>query len=499
MTQHLQLVISIRGGSKRFGGAYALDSVDFDVRAGEIHALLGENGAGKSTLAKVMAGAVQLSAGSLMIDGEEKHFRSPTDSLAAGVAMVYQETSLIPTMTVAQNLRLGREPFLGRPSAANAEAREALVRLNIDIAPDTLAEKLGPAQRQMVEIARAVHLNARVIIFDEPTQSLAPDERHKLFNLLTVLRQQGKAIVFITHALEEALTMSDRITVLRDGKRMVCGPAKLYDRATLVTLMVGRDVAAAEAQVASERSARPGDVVLEVEGVSPGGAGKGMSFTLRAGEVVGLAGLVGSGRTEVAKLIAGVSPRRRDAGTVRLKGKPVRFTTPGEAIAAGVVYVTEDRKANGLFLSMTTGDNIYLSALARRGWAGLYSRAERRRLSDHWRSRLNITGLDRSAPASVYSGGNQQKIVIAKALAQGPDVIFFDEPTRGVDVGAAPHIHRVVRRLADEGKAVVVISSYLPEILAVSDRILVAREGEIAVELERSQASEDRIMHAAAH
>lgn len=497
MTDHPPLV-SIRSGSKKFGGAYALDGVDFEVRAGEIHALLGENGAGKSTLAKVMAGAVQLSSGSLLIDNEERHFRSPSDSLAAGIAMVYQETSLIPAMTVAQNLRLGHEPWFSRLGAACADARQALERLNFDIDPLATVETLSPAQRQMVEIARAVELNVRVIIFDEPTASLSPEERDKFFCLLHALRQQGKAIVFITHALEEALSMSDRITVLRDGKRVSCGAAKQYDRSTLVRLMVGRDIAVSTAPVGGQPSR--GEEILVVDGVVTGSSPKGMSFSLRAGEVVGLAGLVGSGRTEVAKMVAGVLPRQpNDEGSIYLRGAPVRFRTPGEAIAAGIVYVTEDRKVDGLFPSMAAGDNIYLSALAKRRWLGLYSRSEEARLADFWRARLAITALDKNAATSAFSGGNQQKIVIAKALAQDPDVIFFDEPTRGVDVGAVPQIHQVIRGLANEGKVVVVISSYLPEILSLSDRILVAREGEIAADLARAEASEAVIMHAAAH
>lgn len=492
-------LLTIENGVRNFGGAFALDGVFFDLRAGEIHALLGENGAGKSTLAKVMAGAVQLSSGVLRLDGQEHHFSSPSDGLRAGIAMVYQETSLIPTMTVAQNMRLGREPLFSSQAAAAAEARQALAALDFEVDPLALVESIGPAQRQMVEIARAVHLNARVIIFDEPTASLSPQERNKLFSLLTFLRERGTAIVFITHALEEALAMSDRITVLRDGKRMTCGPAKIFDRTSLVRLMVGRDIAAIANVPASGRPV--GDPVLVVDNVGGSANAKGMSFQLRRGEVVGLAGLVGSGRTEVAKAVAGVTPRgRRDTGAVYLRGSSVSFRTPGEAIGAGVVYVTEDRKIDGLFQTMNIEDNIYLSSLARgRGWRTLYSHGARSRMAEFWRARLAITSLNRDAALSVYSGGNQQKVVVAKALAQDPDVIFFDEPTRGVDVGAVPHIHEVIRRLADQGKAVVVISSYLPEILSLSDRILVAREGQITGEFDRSEATEDKIMHAAAH
>lgn len=492
-------LLSVEGGVKRFGGAFALDGVQFDVRAGEIHTLLGENGAGKSTLAKVMAGAVQLSSGVLLLDGQEQQFRSPSEGMRAGVAMVYQETSLIPTMTVAQNMRLGREPLFSSQAQAATEARQALATLDFDVDPQAMVEAIGPAQRQMVEIARAVHLNARLIIFDEPTASLSPVERSKFFCLLQMLRARGTAIVFITHALEEALAMSDRITVMRDGKRITCGAANEFDREKLVRLMVGRDIAASTWPKAD--AGATGDPVLIVENVGAGASMKGMSFQLRAGEVVGFAGLVGSGRTDVAKAITGVTPRgRRGSGTVYLRGTPVTFRTPGEAIKAGVVYVTEDRKIDGLFPTMSVDDNIYLSSLVkRRTWRTLYSRSARSRLAELWRSRLAITSLSSGAALSVYSGGNQQKVVVAKALAQNPDVIFFDEPTRGVDVGAVPHIHAVIRSLADQGKAVVVISSYLPEVLSLSDRVLVAREGQITGEFDREEATEDRIMHAAAH
>jgi len=492
-------LLSVEHGVKNFGGALALDNVNFEVRAGEIHTLLGENGAGKSTLAKVMAGAVQLSSGALLLNGQEQQFRSPLEALRVGVAMVYQETSLIPTMTVAQNMRLGREPLFSSQRQAASEAQQAFRALDFDVDPLALVEAIGPAQRQMVEIARAVHLNARVIIFDEPTASLSPMERSRFFSLLKMLRARGTGIVFITHALEEALAMSDRITVMRDGKRITCGTTKEFDRQKLVRLMVGRDIAESVRRTKDGKAA--GDPVLVVDRVGAGATSEGMSFQLRAGEVVGFAGLVGSGRSEVAKAIAGVVPRgRRDGGAVYLRGKRVNFRTPGEAIRAGVVYVTEDRKIDGLFPNMTVDDNIYLASLVRgHVWRTFYSRSARSRIAEFWRTRLAVTSLSSGAVLSVYSGGNQQKVVVAKALAQNPDVIFFDEPARGVDVGAVPHIHEVIRSLAEQGKAVVVISSYLPEILSLSDRILVVREGRITGEFDRSEATEDKIMHAAAH
>ncbi|CPR21981.1 MULTISPECIES: sugar ABC transporter ATP-binding protein [Filomicrobium] len=491
--------LSVRKGTKSFAGSVALDSVDFEVKGGEIHALIGENGAGKSTLAKVMAGAVPLTSGSLLIDQQVCAFHSPADGLRAGVAMVYQETSLIPSLTVAQNILLGHEPWLNSFGTAERAARQALKSLDFDVEPTALVQDIGPAERQMVEIARAVHLNARVLIFDEPTASLSPAERDKFFNLLEALRRRGKAVVFITHALEEALTISDRITVLRDGRRVVCGPAQSFDRQLLVQLMVGRDL--------DERSTELGHCgvggleLLAVDSVGSGVDGPRISLSLKSGEVVGLAGLVGAGRSDLAKFIAGLSRPQNDCNwSIRLRGEAVTFNTPRDAIAAGIVYVTEDRKLDGLFETMTTDDNIYLAAQARRrGWLRIYSRAIRKRLADYWRARLAIRTLHGDAVVSVYSGGNQQKVVIAKALAQDPEVIIFDEPTRGVDVGAIPQIHDVIREVAEDGKAVLVISSYLPEILRLSDRVLVMRDGRITASFDRADASEDLIMHAAVH
>ncbi len=488
----------ITGGSKRYGGTHVLDNVDFEIYAGEVHALLGENGAGKSTLAKIIAGAVRLSCGSLTISGEVKHFRSPADSLSAGVAMVYQETSLIPTMTVAQNLQLGHEPWINRSSSINDRARRILQSLHFNVDPRAVVEKLSLAQRQMVEIARAVQSNARVIIFDEPTASLSPAERRRFFGLLCTLRKRGLGLVFITHALEEALKVSDRITVLRDGKRLTCAPVAAFDRPTLVRLTVGRDFV--NTRHTTQGGTR-GEKVLAVESVTMGTLVKNMSFSLYAGEVVGITGLIGSGRSEIAKIVAGVFQRDRvRGGMICLRGRPVRYRTPARAIRDGIVYITEERKLNGFFETMTADDNIYLGSLtAHRGWRFLYSRTARKRISDYWIEKLSIKSSDRRLKLNGYSGGNQQKTVLAKALVQEPQIVFFDEPTRGVDVGAIPQIHEIIRMLAREGKAVVVISSYLPEILSVSDRILVARKGRIVEEFDAASATEDKVMHAATY
>ena len=501
MSAASQAVLSIRAGCKTYGGIFAVDSVDFDVCQGEIHALLGENGAGKSTLAKAIAGAIQLSSGDYLLEGKVVHFRSPAEALRAGVVMVYQETSLVPTMSVAQNLQLGRERWFTRNRSINIAAQQALQSLNFSVDPLTLVEQLGTAKRQMVEIARAVQMNARVIIFDEPTASLTPEEIQHFFSLLKKLRERKVAIIFISHALEEVLQVADRITVLRDGRLVKCLPASQVQREELVHLMVGRDVPAHVPPADVSQTTARGNKVLSVENVTMGSMVKNMSFSLYEGEVVGIAGLVGSGRTEIAKVVSGVLKRNLlRGGMIYLRGRPVRYRVPTQAINDGIAYITEDRKVNGFYETMTVDDNIYLGALAsKRGWRFWYSRSQCKRIADQWIERLSIVALNRRHKVIEYSGGNQQKVVIARSLAQAPDIIFFDEPTHGVDVGASPQSHETIRQLAREGKAVVVISSYLPEILSVSDRVLVARAGRIVEEFSRADATEAKIMYAAVH
>ena len=499
-------VLRIVGGSKVYGGVHAIDGVDFDLKPGEIHALLGENGAGKSTLCKAIAGAVELSSGDFFLGGDKVSFASPGEALRAGVAMVYQETSLVPSMTVAQNLELGMEKLVTVYRKINIAAQQSQQALNFNVDPLALVETLGTAKRQMVEIARAVRHNARVIIFDEPTASLTPEEIQHLFHLLRRLRSEGVGIIFISHALEEALSIADRITVLRDGKLVATQAAGELDRAGIVRMMVGRDVAAARAAVAREAEDEqhaPAErrKVLSVENVTMGSVVKNMSFSAYAGEVVGMAGLVGAGRTEVAQIICGARKRNfLRGGLITLNGKPIRYRVPRQAVRDGIVYITEDRKLDGFFETMTADDNVYLGYLASpKGRRWLYSLRERKAVADRWVEALSISALRRSLKIIEYSGGNQQKVVVAKSLAQEPQVVIFDEPTRGVDVGAIPQIHAAIRDLARQGKAVIVISSYLPEILTVSDRILVARGGRIVEEMPRAEATEEKIMYAAIH
>jgi ABC-type sugar transport system ATPase subunit len=496
-------VLSISGGSKIYGGVHAIEGVDFDLYAGEVHALVGENGAGKSTLCKAIAGAIRLTSGIYRVDGEPVDFHSPRDALTAGICMVYQETSLVPTMTAAQNIELGNEKLLTRFRTLNIQAQQLLQSLNFHVDPAIPVALLGTAKRQMVEIARAIYNKARIIIFDEPTASLTPEEIVHFFNLVRDLRARGVAIIYISHALEESLKISDRVTVLRDGKLVVTANTPEMTREKLVRHMVGRDITQTYYARGAGRKEphHRAEKVLVVENVTMGAVVKNMSLSVYAGEVVGIAGLIGSGRTEIAKIIFGALKRNLiNGGMIYLRGKPIRYRVPKQAINDGIGYITEDRKLNGFFETMRIDDNIYLSKLATKlGFTFLVSRAKRSQLANYWVERLKISALQRKARIVELSGGNQQKVVISKSLAQDPSIVIFDEPTRGVDVGTIPEIHGQIRRLADEGKAVVVISSYLPEILAVSDRILVARLGRIVAEFDGATATDDKIMYAAIH
>lgn len=492
-------VIRLHGISKRYSGTYALREVDFDVRPGEVHALLGENGAGKSTLVKIISGAVTHDQGTLWVNGEERRFSSPKDSSDAGIAMVYQEGSLVESMTVAQNLFLGNEKLFNNLSHLNVEASELLESHNFHVRPEVEVGGLGIAQKQMVEIARAVHHEAKVVIFDEPTSSVTPEERLQLFLTMRRLRDRGIGIVFITHMLDEALDEADRITVLRDGAMQGTLDKASFDRETVVRMMVGRDVE--YRRVSPGRDADPAPV-LEVDDVSLPPAVRNMSFSAYAGEIVGIYGLVGAGRSEVASIIGGITKRRRlKGGKIRLGGRDVRFSTPRQARKAGIVYVTEDRKASGFFGHLSIAENIYLGDLCGAKRLPFLLRMKRLRgVASEYIERFQVRTLQpHRAKLVELSGGNQQKVVLAKSLTRKPLVAIIDEPTRGVDLGTIVEIHAMIRALADDGVAVVVISSYLPEIRALSDRILVARAGSIVAEFDPAEADDQRLMFAAVH
>ncbi len=498
MTDH---VVEFRKATKLYAGVPAIQDVDFALRRGEIHALVGENGAGKSTLTKAMSGVVALTSGTMFVNGVEAAPKTPLEARQLGIAMVFQENSLVPSMTVAQNLFLGQEKFYNRLRGIYIAAQQFLQSLNFDVTPTTTVGLLGAAKKQMVEIARAVLHQAQVIIFDEPTASLTPEEKNYFFDLVRSLKKRGVSIVFISHAIEEALLLADRITVLRDGKHVVTDDAAAFDRERIVQAMVGRDLSNTLYGTRKTDVRPAGARILTVHNLKMAPMVKNNSLSVFAGQVTGVFGLVGAGRTETFKIVAGVL--KRDffhGGEILLRGKPVRYRVPAPAVRAGIAYVTEDRKVEGFFETMSVARNIYLGILAKfpRGRFFLSGR-DAQRSGDNWISRLKVRAIGTRAKVVELSGGNQQKVVIAKSLAQEPDLIIFDEPTRGVDVGAIVEIHELINRLADEGKAVVVISSYLPEILALSDRILVSRQGKVVEEFSALEATEEKIMYAAIH
>ncbi|HEY1721541.1 MAG TPA: sugar ABC transporter ATP-binding protein [Magnetospirillaceae bacterium] len=496
-------LLEMHGITKEYRGVPVVKNVDFTLLPGEVHALLGENGAGKSTLTKIMAGVVQPTAGVIQLDGKPATFATPAVALQSGIAMVFQETTLVPSMTVAQNLYLGEEKFLNRLRGIYISAQQFLQSLNFHVDPTATVASLGAAKKQMVEIARAVRHNARIIIFDEPTATLTPEEKHHFFALVQRLKGRGVSVVFISHALEEALDIADRITILRDGEHIVTDVIGAFDRDKIIRSMVGRSLSGELYRRREQAQVRPaGRRILSVQDLTMGSMVRNNSFSVYEGQITGLFGLVGSGRSETARIVAGAV--KRDffhGGEVRFEDRPVRYKVPAPAVKDGIVYVTEDRKLEGFFETMSIGDNMYAAMLARNLNAGglFVNMAEMRRLADEWTQTLNIRATNKGVRAVELSGGNQQKLVIGKALLQKPKLIIFDEPTRGVDVGAIGEIHQLINRLADSGLAVVMISSYLPEIMNLSDRILVCRQGRVVEEFTPGQATEEKVMYAAVH
>lgn len=496
-------ILELRGATKVYQGVPAIKDVDFTLYPGEVHALVGENGAGKSTLCKIISGAVRLDGGEMLVDNEAVNFTRPRDALDRGIAMVYQETSLVDTMTVAQNIELGHEPLLTRYRSLNIKPQVLLQSMNFNVDPTAKMSTLGAAKKQMVEIARALRSRARIVIFDEPTAALTPEEILHLFHAIEDLRAAEVGVIFVSHALEEALQISDRITVLRDGTLQVSKPAREMARETIVRHMVGRDVAqtiySGDAQTEQNKPATRLREVLVVENVTMGSVVKNMTLSAYAGEVLGIFGLVGAGRTEIAKIIWGALKRNRiHGGSILLNNKPIRYRVPAQSLKDGIAYITEDRKRNGFFERLDIAENIYLGWLAKRkGWRSLVSKHQKRKLAETWIKKLHIRAIGANAKVVELSGGNQQKVVIAKSLVQEPKLVIFDEPTRGVDVATIVEIHQIIRDLARSGKAVIVISSYLPEVLALSDRILVARQGRIAAEFAQGEVTAEEVMYAA--
>ncbi len=496
-------IVEMRKMTKAYRGVPAIREVDFDLRKGEIHALLGENGAGKTTLTRIMAGVIEATSGEMLYRGKPVRFASPNEALRDGIAMVFQETSLVPSMTVAQNLYLGDERFWNRLRGVQIAAQQFLQSLNFTVDPAATVATLGAAKRQMVEIARAVHHNAEVIIFDEPTATLTPEEKRHFFALMNRLKARGVSVVFISHALEEALGHSDRITILRDGERVVTEDTGKLTIDEIIRAMVGRTLSNElyRKTRTADQLRRPGAKVLSVQDISMGNVVRNNSFSVYGGQITGVFGLIGSGRTETFKIVSGIY--KRDflrGGEIELDGRGVRYNVPREAVKDRIVYVTEDRKSEGFFETMSIAENLYAGLLgAGLERASYVSMREMHALAKQWSGTLGIRALDDNARVIELSGGNQQRVVIGKGLIQKPRIVIFDEPTRGVDVGAIAEIHNLINKLADEGLAVVVVSSYLPEIMNLSDRILVCRQGRIVEEISPLDATQERIMYAAVH
>ena len=482
----------MEGICKAFPGVQALRDVRLDLRGGEVLALLGENGAGKSTLIKVLAGAHRPDAGRIEIEGRPAHIASPREAWGLGIAVIYQEFNLVPTLSAAENIFLGRETTVGPFLSFAAEkrmARELFRRMDVAVDPDALVGELTVAQQQVVEIARALGFSARIIVMDEPTAALTQGEAEKLLSIIADLKARGLGILYITHRLDEVFRIADRVTVLRDGRLVGTRPVAELSRPELIEMMVGRKI---ESEFPKER-ARIGEERLVVRGLRRGKAVRGVSFSVRRGEVLGLAGLMGSGRTETVRLIFGAD--RREAGTIELDGKQLTIRSPLDAIRSGICLLTEDRKSQGLVLSRSVRENFglpNLRAFSRLGFVD--GRREAGALAKHVKE-LRMRIHDAEAPAGDLSGGNQQKVVLGKWLETSSEVIIFDEPTRGIDVGAKNEIYRLMNRLAAAGKAIIMISSELPEALGMSDRILVMHEGRVKGEIaEAATAKQEDVL-----
>lgn len=478
-----QPLLEMRGIRKRFPGVLALDGVDLDLRHGEVLALLGENGAGKSTLIKMLGGAHRPDEGEIRVDGEPVELRSATDARRAGIAVIYQEFNLVRGLTVAENLFLGRESTkfgFVRHRSEREQVKKWLKRIGLDIDPDRTCGSLTVAQQQAVEIAKALSCNARILVMDEPSAVLTEQEVEKLFSVVRDLREEGIGIIYISHRLEEVDLLADRVLVLRDGRRAGEGAVAEMGRKKVIEMMVGRSLE----DEFPERRREIGEERLRVDGLRRGRAVRGVSFSVRAGEIVGFSGLVGAGRTETMRLIAGAD--RPDSGEIRIDGEVVSFRSPRDAIAAGVCLLSEDRKEEGLVLAHSAIDNFGLPNLRRFSRAGWIEEKKEREEFDRYAKQLSLRVSGPDQRARELSGGNQQKVVLAKWLARHADVILFDEPTRGIDVGAKFEIYQLMNQLAAAGKAIVMVSSELPEILGMSDRILVMREGEVVGEIENT-------------
>jgi ABC-type sugar transport system ATPase subunit len=488
-------ILEMRNISKRFGGVHALDNVNLTLRSGEVHALVGENGAGKSTLMKILIGLYQADSGEIILRGKSVNFKTVREGQAAGISMIFQEFNQVKVMSVMENIFLGREPKTKTGSVdfkkMYADSTALLKKLDVDLDPKTKIRDLTVAKHQLVEIVKAISLNAEIIIMDEPTSALARTEIEYLLNTVRTLRDQGKCIVFISHKMEEIYSVCESVTVLRDGKFIHAGRVDEVTEKDLIRMMVDREVN----DLFPKQDCEIGEVLLSVKGLSVNGEFENVTFDLRKGEILGVAGLMGAGRTELVETIVGA--RKPSKGEIYFRGKKILNRIPGDAINRGIAMVPEDRKKNGVFLKLSIRDNVLMSSLKKcMGSLGLKRKLERQ-CFDEYAKKLEIKYSSLSQACKNLSGGNQQKVAVSRVLNADPDIIILDEPTRGIDVKTKSEIHRLMSALAGTGKAVIMVSSELPEVLGMSDRILVLHEGMQTGILDRKEATADRIMELA--
>lgn len=488
-------LIELIGITKQFDAIQALRSVDLSLYAGEVHALVGENGAGKSTLVKILAGIYRPDAGSVKMSGEAIELRSPLQAQARGIAVVQQEPMLFPDLDVAENVFMGRHPRdrFGRVDWKRMyrEVDQLLASLDVSLSSHTPVQGLSVAEQQLVEIAKALSLEARVLVLDEPTAALSAREVTELFTIVRQLRERGVAVLFVSHRLEEIFEIADRLTVFRDGAHIVTVPVSEITTEEIIKHMVGRELS----NLFPKSETRVGDMVLEVRHLSSPGSFADVSFQLRQGEILGFAGLVGAGRTEVARVLFGID--RAQSGEIWLKGKQMRIRSPRDAMRYGIAYVPEDRHQHGLVMDFSIAANVTLPILQQVSRLGLLDPRLERKIAGDYSSQLRVRSSGIGQLVNALSGGNQQKVVLSKWLATNPSVLILDEPTRGIDVGAKAEVHRIISDLAVEGLAIILISSELPEVLAMADRVMVLHEGRVSGTFARSEATQERVMFAA--
>jgi len=491
-----EMLLEMKEIDKSFPGVKVLQNVQFSLNSGELHALMGENGAGKSTLMKILNGIYSKDNGTIIVKGKPEEIASTKVAEGLGISIIHQELNLIPYLSIMENIFLGREFKLGKTPFVNwkkmrSEAERYLKQLGMDLDPRTIVEELSVGQQQMVEIAKALSMQADILVLDEPTAALTDREIEKLFEVIAALKAKGVGMIYISHRMEEIFQISDCITVLRDGKYIGTRKTKETDMDELVRMMVGRDINDRFPKI----EITPGEERLRVEGISLGQKLRDISFSVRSGEILGLAGLMGAGRTEVAKVLFGVTPATQ--GKIFIDGKEATIRKPIDAIGAGIALVTEDRKHEGLILSLSIRENLSLPNLAKLSVSGFMKRSKESVLSEETIEKLHIRTPHAEQVVGALSGGNQQKVVIGKWLATKPKILILDEPTRGVDIGAKKEIYDLMNQLAKEGVAILMISSELPEVLGMSDRIIVMHEGRVTAELSREEATQERIMYAA--